>query len=115
MPMAARIRRTARAFGLSLALVVAFGYAAGAKPVFASSELRCPAGYTAQPASIISYECRPPIPDRTTIQWPAVVTTQDEVGLYLANPRVRVFDIDFVSGAVEWLAFDVPLPTYGWP
>jgi hypothetical protein len=113
--MVSRVRRTARAFGIALALVVAFGYATGAKPFFARSELRCPTGSTAQPASIISYECRPPIPDPTTIQWPAVVTTQDEVGLYLANPRVRVFHVDFVSGVEEWLAFDVPLPTYGWP
>jgi hypothetical protein len=112
--MAVRIRRTARAFGVALVLVVAFGYAAGAKTLFAYSELRCAPGYTAQPASIISYECRPAWPpDPTTIQWPAVVTTQDEVGLYLTNLRVRVFHIDFVSGVEYWLAFDVPPPPYG--
>ena len=114
--MAARIRRTARAVGVTLVLLGAFAYGTGAKPFFAYSELRCPAGYTAQPASVMSYECRPASPpDPTTIQSSAVVTTQDEVGLYLANPRVRVFHMDFVSGVEEWLAFDVPLPMYGWP
>ena len=112
--MARRIRRTIRAFGIGLLLVVAFGYAAGAKTVFVSSELRCAQGYTAQPASLISYECRPswPISDPTTIQWRPVVTTRDEVGLYLANLRVRVFDIDFAAGTDHWLAFDVPAPPY---
>src|SRR5438067_8713935 len=113
--MAAWFLRTARTFAIAVVLVVAFAYAAGAKPMFAYSELRCAAGYTAQPASPIGYECRPSMPDPTTIQWSAVVTTQDEVGLYLANPRVRVFHIDFASGVQEWLAFGVPLPTYGWP
>ena len=111
--MAARIRRTIRAFVIALALVVAFGYAAGAKTVFVSSDLRCAPGYTAQPASLISYECRLPISDPTTIQWRPVVTTRDEVGLYLANLRVRVFHIDFVAGTELWLAFDVPSPPYG--
>jgi hypothetical protein len=111
--MAARIRRTVRAFAIALVLVVAFGYAAGAKTVFVSSELRCASGYTAQPASLISYECRPAISDPTTIQWRQVVTTRDEVGLYLANLRVRVFDIDFASGTEHWLGFDVPAPPYG--
>jgi hypothetical protein len=110
--MAARIRRTVRAFGIALLLVVAFGYAAGAKTVFVSSELRCAPGYTAQPASLISYECRPAVSDATTIQWRPVVATRDEVGLYLANLRVRVFHIDFVAGTNHWLAFDVPAPPY---
>ena len=113
--MATRIRRTGRAFVIALVLVVAFGYAAGAKTVFVYSELRCAPGYVAWPVSIASYayECRPPAPDPTTIQWPAVVTTRDEVGLYLANMRVRVFHIDFVAGTEHWLAFDVPSPPYG--
>jgi hypothetical protein len=56
------------------------------------------------------YQCRPPIPDPTVIQWPQVVTTEDRVALYLANLRVRVFDIDYVWGTHYWLAFDVPPP-----
>ena len=106
-------RATLRSFAIALALVVEFGYVAGAKTVFAYSELRCAPGYTAQPASLISYECRPAIPDAATIQWRAVVTTRDEVGLYLANLRVRVFHIDFVAGTDYWLAFDIPAPPYG--
>ena len=104
-------RRTLRSFAIALASIVAFGYAAGARSFFAHSELRCAPGYTAQPVSIAPvYQCRPPIPDRTTIQWPEVVTTEDQVALYLANLRVRIFDIDFVWGRYYWLAFDVPPP-----
>ena len=91
--MAARIRKTFSAFVIVLAFVVAFAYVAGARTVFVSSELRCGPGYTAQPASLSSYECRPAISDATTIQWRPVVATRDEVGLYLANLRVRVFHI----------------------
>jgi hypothetical protein len=91
-----------------------FGYAAGAKTVFVYSELRCAPDYVAYPVSIAyAYDCRPPSPEPTTIQWPAVVTTRDEVGLYLANFRVRVFHIDFAAGTDYWLAFDVPAPPYG--
>jgi hypothetical protein len=107
--MGRRIRTTVRAILISLALVLAFGYAAGARSVFRYSELRCASGYTAQPVSIAPvYQCRPPIPDPTVIQWPEVVTTEDEVGLYLANLRVRVFDIDFAGGSSHWFAFNVP-------
>lgn len=107
--MGRRIRTTLRAILISLALVLAFGYAAGARSVFRYSELRCASGYTAQPVSIAPvYQCRPPIPDPTVIQWPEVVTTEDEVGLYLANLRIRVFDIDFAGGSSHWFAFNVP-------
>ncbi len=105
------VRTTLRSLAIAVAIVLAFAYAAGARPVFAYSELRCTSGYTAQPVSIAPvYQCRPPIPDPTTIQWPEVVTTEDEVALYLANLRVRVFDIDFVWGRYYWLAFDVSAP-----
>ena len=114
--MAGRIRSTARAFAISSVLVVAFGYAAGPRAVFEYSELRCPPGLTAQPVSIAPvFVCRPQFPDPTTIQWPEVVTTEDRVALYLANIRVRVFDLDYVWDRHGWLAFDVPPPAYGWP
>ena len=107
--MGGRIRTTLRAILIALALVLAFGYAAGARSVFRYSELRCAPGYTAQPVSIARvYQCRPPIPDPTVIQWPDVVTTEDEVGLSLANLRIRVFDIDFAGGTSHWFAFNVP-------
>jgi hypothetical protein len=109
--MAARIRKTFRASATALALLVAFGFAAGARSVFAHSELRCTSGYTAQPVSIAPvYQCRPAIADPTVIQWPQVVTTEDRVALYLANLRIRVFDLDYVWGRHYWLAFDVPPP-----
>ena len=104
------LRQALRLLTIALAAVLAFGYAAGAKPVFAYSELRCTSGYTAQPVSLIGYACRPPIPDPTAIQWPEVVTTRDEVALYLANLRLRVFHIDFAAGTEHWLAFDVSAP-----
>jgi hypothetical protein len=111
MRMTGRIGKTFRAFAISLALFVAFGYAAGARSVFAYSELRCPPGLTAQPVSIAPvFVCRSQFPDPTTIQWPAVVTTEDRVALYLANIRVRVFDLDYVWGRHVWVAFDVPPP-----
>jgi hypothetical protein len=111
--MAGRILTTVRTVAIALGLLLLFGYAAGARTVFAHGELRCPPGYTAQPASMITYECRPPWPDPTTIRWSEVVTTRDEVGLYLVNLRVRVLHLDFVAGTEYWLAFDVPPPPYG--
>ncbi len=105
--MAARIRKTFRAFVIALALVVAFAYVAGARTVFVYREFRCAPGYVA------SYECRPPAPDPTAIQWPEAVTTRDEVALYLANFHVRVFHMDFAAGTTYWLAFDVAAPPYG--
>jgi hypothetical protein len=96
---------------IALATVAACGYAAGARPVYAYSELRCAPGYTAQPVSIAPvFQCRPAIPDPTVVQWPQVVATQHEIALYLANLRVRVFDIDFAWGTSHWLAFDVAPP-----
>jgi hypothetical protein len=111
--MAARIRKTFRAFVIALALVVAFAYVAGARTVFVYREFRCAPGYVASPVSIAyAYECRPPTPDPTAIQWPEAVTTRDEVALYLANFHVRVFHMDFAAGTTYWLAFDVAAPPY---
>ena len=107
--MGRRIRTTLRSFAIALAFVAAFALAAGARPVYAYSELRCAPGYTAQPVSIAPvFACRPAIPDPTVIQWPRVVATRHEIGLYLANLRIRVFHIDFVWGTSLWFAFDVP-------
>jgi len=107
--MGRRIRSALRSFAIALGLVVVFGFAAGARPVYAHSELRCAPGYTAQPVSIAPvYQCRPAILDPDVIQWPQTVTTRDEVGLYLANLRIRVFHINFVWGTSLWFAFDIP-------
>lgn len=109
--MGGRIRTTVRAFAIALGLVTAFGFVAGARPVYAYRELRCASGYTAQPVSIAPvFQCRPAIPDPTVVQWPQVVATQHEIALYLANLRVRVFDLDFVWGTSHGLAFDVAPP-----
>jgi hypothetical protein len=109
-----RLWTTLRTVALALALVIAFGFVAGARPVYAYRELRCSPGFTAQPVSIAPvYQCRPAIPDPTAIQWPQVVATQHEIGLYLANLRIRVFHFDFVWGTTYWFAFDVPSPPYG--
>jgi hypothetical protein len=108
--MGRRIRTALRAFAVVLAFVVAFGFAAGARPVYAYRELRCLPGDTAQPVSIAAFACRPENPDPTAVQWPRVVATQQEIALYLANLRVRVFDIDFVGGTYGGLVFDVAPP-----
>jgi hypothetical protein len=106
-----RLWATLRTVALALALVIAFGFVAGARPVYAYRELRCSPGLTAQPVSIAPvFVCRPANPDPTANQWPEVVATQHEIALYLANLRVRVFDIDFVWGTTHWLAFDVAPP-----
>ena len=108
--MSRRVRTALRSVAIALGAVVLFGFAVGARPVYAYQELRCAPGYTAQPVSIAAVACRPESPDPTAIQWPDVVTTRDEVALYLANLRVRVFDIDFAAGTQHWLAFDVSAP-----
>ena len=109
--MVERIRTTVRAFAIALGLVVVFGFSAGARPVYAYRELRCDPGYTAQPVSIAPVSvCRLANPDPTAIQWPQAVATQHEIALYLANLRVRVFDIDLSWGTAHWLAFDVAPP-----
>jgi len=111
--MGRRVRTALRSFAIALGLIVTFGLAAGARPVYAHSELRCTPGYTAQPVSIAPvYQCRPAMLDPGVIQWPQTVTTRDEVGLYLANLRVRIFHIDFVWGTDHWFAFDVSAPPY---
>jgi hypothetical protein len=53
------------------------------------------------------YQCQAQGPSRA--DWPQVITTQDEVGLYLTNLQVRVFHFDFVQGTYLWLALGVRL------
>jgi hypothetical protein len=108
--MGRRIRAAVRSLAIALAVVVAFGFASGARPVYAYRELRCDPGYTVQPVSIAVSVCRPANPDPTAIQWPQVVPAQHEIALYLGSLHVRVFHIDFVSGTTHWLAFDVAPP-----
>jgi hypothetical protein len=105
------VRRTIRSLAIGLGFVLAFVFVAGARPVYAYVELRCPSGYTAQPVSIAPvYECRPENPDPTAIQWPQTVAGRHEIGLYLVNLRMRVFHFDFVWGTSYGLAFGVPSP-----
>jgi hypothetical protein len=105
------IRTALRSVAIALGAIVLFGFAAGARPVYAYHELRCDSGYTAQPLSIAPVSvCRPANPDPTAIQWPQAVATQHEIALYLTNLHVRVFHIDFVWGTSHWLAFDVAPP-----
>ncbi len=97
---------------VGLAVLVVFSFATGARPVFARQQLDCGLGNYAQSVGIIGgiYQCRPqPLHTPSGIRPPPqVVTTRDEVGLYLTNLQVRVFDIDFVQGTYHWLAFGVP-------
>lgn len=100
------VRRLAMAFGL----VAAFLYVAGARPIFAYSELRCDPGYTAQPVAIAPvYECRPAVVG-SDVEWPSVVATEHRIAFYLTNMRVRIFDLNLVWSTEHWLAWDVPPP-----
>jgi len=108
--MRRRVRTALRSVAIALGAVVLFGFAVGARPVYAYQELRCAPGYTAQPVSIAAFACRPESPDPTAAQWPQAVATQQQIALYLANLRIRVFDIDFVRGTSGGLVFDVAPP-----
>lgn len=109
--MAKRVWRVVRSLTVALAILVVFGFATGARPVFARGQLDCGSGYYAQGVGIMDgvYQCLPLAHWPPSVQPPPqVVTTRDEVGLYLTNVQVRVFDIDFVQGTDHWLAFGVP-------
>jgi hypothetical protein len=106
-----RIRSALRSVAIALGAVVLFGFVTGARPVYTYNELRCAPGYTAQPVSIAPvFQCRPANPEPGAIQWPQTVAAQNEIALYLARLRVRVFHIDFVWGTSHWFAFDVAPP-----
>ncbi len=109
--MAKRAWRAVRSLTVALVVLVVFGFATGARPVFARGQLDCSSGNYAQSVTIIDgvYQCLPLAHWPPGVQVPPqVVTTRDEVGLYLTNLQVRVFDIDFVQGTYHWLAFGVP-------
>jgi hypothetical protein len=100
---------------VAVAVVLVFGFATGARPVFARQQLDCGTGYYVQSVSILDgfYQCRPrPLRGPTSLgdQLPQIVTTRDEAGLYLTNLQLRVFNIDFVQDRHEWLALGVPEP-----
>jgi hypothetical protein len=102
---------------IALLVLVVIGFATGAKPLFVRGQLDCGLGFYAQGVTIIDgvYQCRPKplrLPPRVDVELPQVVTTRDEVGLYLTNVQVRVFDIDYVLGTHHWLAFGVGFPDY---
>ena len=111
--MAKRVWRAIRSLAVALLVLVVLGFTTGARPVFARGQLDCGTDYYAQAVTIIDgvYQCRPKplrLPPLSGVELPQVVTTRDEVGLYLTNLQVRVFDIDFVQGTYHWLAFGVP-------
>jgi hypothetical protein len=111
--MVQRVLNAARSLTIALLILVGFGVTTGARPVFARAQLDCGLGRYAQSVTIMDgiYQCRPKpvrLPPLVTNQLPQVVTTQDEVGLYLTNVQVRVFDIDFVQDTRHWLAFGIP-------
>lgn len=111
--MAKRVWRAFRSLAVAVLVLVVFGFTTGAKPVFARAQLDCGLGNYAQAVTIIDgvYQCRPiplRLPPLSGVELPQVVTTRDEVGLYLTNAQVRVFDIDYVQDTHLWLAFGVP-------
>jgi len=95
------------------ALLVGAAYLVGFKPVFAFTEVSCPPTYTEQPVGIQGgiYRCIPPggaagVDPRSLL----VGSRQREIGLYLANLNVRVFDFDIEQGNYHWFARGVPPP-----
>ena len=100
-------------FAVVVGVLVAVAYVVGFKPVITWAEVACPPRYTEQPVSIQSgvYRCIPPGGAAgVDLQGLPGGSRQREVGLYLANLNVRVFDCDFEQGHCLWLARGVPPP-----
>src|SRR5919109_4156884 len=99
--------RTARRVALVSAIAIAITSLAGPRVYHAYRELRCPEGQGAMPVSIAPvYVCRPQI--EGVAACPHVIAVEDRTALYLANARIRVFDIDRVWGTTYFLAWNVP-------
>jgi hypothetical protein len=103
-----RLRAIGRSLAIASAALLVLCVLAGARPVYARHQLRCIDGYAAHPVGVMAgvYQCQAQGPSRA--EWPQVVTTQDEVGLYLTNLNVRVFHFDFVRHTYDLFALDVP-------
>ena len=99
-----------------MAIVAGLAYLAGARYTHEYAELHCPEGQTAQPVTIAPvYVCREPLAmdlrsshDAAITEWPRDVAIQHRDALYLANLRVRVFDVDYVWGRYYLFALNVP-------
>ncbi len=92
---------------LSVALVV-LAFAAGPRLIVDYRDLNCPEGYVARPVSIAYWavQCEP---DRGAVSGPRSVAISREVGLFMTNANVRVFDVDFIAGNVLGPAVNVPI------
>jgi len=104
------VTRVLRSFAFALALVAAFAFLVGARPVFAYRELQCEVGHFPRAKGLASgvYVCEPRPPSLPpSVEVP--VTIRDEVGLYLTRLDVRVFHIDFVAGTWHGPALGVRL------
>jgi hypothetical protein len=98
-------------FAAVVGVLVAVAYVVGFKPVITWAEIGCPPGYSEQPVSIMGgvFWCVPPgRAPQVELQSLPMGSRQRQVGLYLANLNVRVFDCDFEQGNCLWLASNVP-------
>lgn len=97
---------------LAVALLIAVGLALGAHPVIYFSEFTCPSGTTARPIGLRSgdVQCVPMESSKVGQTAPLVGSDRREVGLYLANIRTRVVDLDFIEGRFVGPAADVMAP-----
>lgn len=98
---------TARPYVLAL-LIVALAYVAGPRPVFLFSEFTCPTGSVERPVGLLGgvSVCAPPgeiAPNPYVGGVP-----QREIGLYLTNLHVRLFDFDLEAD--NYLGFAVGVP-----
>ena len=97
----------------AIAFVLAFGYFAGIRPVILFTEFKCPSGYVQRPVGLIGgvYACQQPGPipaDEVGVNPTIGGTTQRELGLFLANLHVRLFDFNFEQDNYLWFAVGVP-------
>jgi hypothetical protein len=99
-------------------LLVACGFALGIKTVWIFQERPCPPAHIAQGLGLMDgmWRCLPigVTPAEGDAGWWNSLPTGDkreEVGVYLANVRVRVFSYSNVGGHF-YVGFDVPAPEY---
>jgi len=98
---------------MAVAFALAFGYFAGIRPVILFREFNCPSGYVQRPVGLMGgvYVCQQsgPIPaDQVGVNPTIGGSTQREVGLFLEDLHVRLFDFDLEQDNYLWFAVGVP-------
>jgi hypothetical protein len=110
-------RRWLLAIVLAVLLLAAGGVALGVKTVWIFDDRPCPLASTAQPVGVMdgAWRCVPTgvtAPAGDAIWWNSLPTAyrRHEVGLYLANVRVRVFSYEDPGPGFHYVGLNVPAP-----